>query len=78
MSEKTPNNFIDKHKVVCPHCPKDVLDHMTVCPFCGGKLIPQGYNPPNPAKMKKIKLIAWVILGIVATAIAIFIILDKL
>ena len=24
----------EKHTLPCPHCGRDVLDHMKVCPFC--------------------------------------------
>lgn len=30
-----------KHLMPCPHCGKDVLDHMRLCPFCKGQLEPQ-------------------------------------
>ena len=30
----------EKHLLPCPHCGKDVLDHMRECPFCHGRLTP--------------------------------------
>lgn len=56
-----------RHIAVCPHCGKNVLDHMTECPHCKGALVPAGYRPVDPAKYKKIKLgctIAGVLLSI--------------
>lgn len=66
---------LDKHTVVCPHCGKQVLDHMTQCPFCKGTLTPGGRKPLDQEKLKRIKrilsiagyllaavVIAWVLL----------------
>lgn len=66
----------EKHVVPCAHCGRDVLDHMTQCPFCGGVLAPRGYRGANEENMKKIKraaniigfalaiaLIAWLLIG---------------
>ncbi|MGI6150424.1 MAG: hypothetical protein ACOYIR_00490 [Christensenellales bacterium] len=45
-----------RHVVSCPHCGKDVLDHMTQCPFCKGKLKSRYYTSfrdPDQAKALK-------------------------
>ena len=61
------------HIVGCPHCGRQVLDHMTQCPYCKGALVPQGYRPVDPEKYKKIKLVC-TIAGI-AVAIAIIVVI---
>ena len=33
-----------RHIVTCPHCGKEVLDHMIQCPFCKGRLNPRYYT----------------------------------
>ncbi len=50
---------IEKHLVVCPHCGEKVLDHMTKCHKCGGKLVPRGYTPMDDKKIKTIRGIFW-------------------
>ena len=27
---------VEKHVIICPHCGKNVLDHMSECPYCKG------------------------------------------
>lgn len=61
-----------KHVVTCPHCGKDVLDHMTECPFCKGALKPAGYREMDPEKRKRVKIISNVIGGILALAVLIW------
>ena len=58
---------LEKHKVPCPHCGRDVLDHMTECPFCHGALTPGGRAPLDPARLKRLKRV----LNIVGFALAI-------
>lgn len=68
---------IERHVVVCPHCGKNVLDHMSECPYCKGVLVPSGYKPVDPVKFKKIK-IAGTVIGIavaIAVAVVIFVVL---
>lgn len=47
---------LEQHVVVCPHCGKNVLDHMTACPYCKGELRPSGYRPVDAGKYRKIKI----------------------
>ncbi len=63
---------LEKHLVICPHCGAKVLDHMTKCHVCGGVLVPRGYQPVDPKKMKLFKGIGWAI-GI--AAVIVFIVL---
>ena len=63
----------ESHIVLCPHCGKNVLDHMTKCPHCNGVLVPKGYKPVDPEKFKKIKL-ACSVVG-VAVAIAVIVVI---
>ena len=67
----------ESHVVVCPHCGKNVLDHMTKCPYCEGALVPRGYTPVDPEKYKKIK-IACTVVGVavgIAVLVVIFVVL---
>ncbi|HBH13289.1 MAG TPA: hypothetical protein DDX29_09255 [Clostridiales bacterium] len=63
----------EKHLTTCPHCNRDVLDHMAVCPFCQGKLEPY-YKPMETEKARRVRNF----LTIVLMAIALVIILSKL
>ena len=67
----------ESHVVVCPHCGKNVLDHMTKCPHCKGALVPMGYKPVDPEKFRKIK-IACSVVGVavgIAVLVVIFVVL---
>ena len=66
MSTKKSVTNLEKHLVKCPSCGKDVLDHMTECPFCHAKLSPSNYSSLDPDKQKKIKRILTIILMIIA------------
>ncbi len=69
---------IDRHTVICPHCGKKALDHMTACPHCGGELTPAGYRPSDGKRMKKIKTVCYAVGIAVAIVIAaVIIILNK-
>ncbi len=48
-----------KHTVRCPHCNAELLDHMTECPRCKGKVEPKRYQPLSEAKLKKIRIITY-------------------
>ena len=68
---------VEKHVIICPHCGKNVLDHMSECPYCKGALVPSGYKPVDPEKFRKIKL-ACTVVGIavaIAVAVVIFVVL---
>ncbi len=66
---------MQKHIVICPHCGKEVLDHMTECPFCKGELKPTGYRPPDENKMKKVRRISLIVGIVVAVGIFLAIVL---
>ncbi len=75
--EKKHRARLEQHVVSCPHCGKNVLDHMSECPYCKGVLVPAGYRPVDPEKFKKIKL-ACTIAGIavaIAVVVVIFVVL---
>lgn len=61
----------EKHTVICPHCGKNALDHMTECPHCKGKLTPTGYVPMSEEKMKKVKRIVTVVSVVLTVVIAV-------
>lgn len=52
---KTKHSLLKGHLVPCPQCGKDVLDHMTECPFCHASIKPTAYSPMDPAQIKKIR-----------------------
>lgn len=72
------SKFISKHIVKCPHCQKDILDHMRECPFCKGTLTPQGYTPMNVRTKKKLKIILTFSLTAIAIAIIVMIIAQRI
>ncbi len=65
---------LEKHSIVCPHCGKPALDHMTECPHCKGKLTPRGYVPPDEKKLKIIKIISYSVGTVVAIGLIIYLI----
>ncbi|NCA67245.1 MAG: hypothetical protein EOM87_04180 [Clostridia bacterium] len=75
--EKKKLTNLEKHIILCPHCGKKALDHMTVCPYCEGELIPVGYRESNPATRHKIKITLWIVLLIAAAAILIYLFVTK-
>ena len=72
MENQMPKR-LQKHIVICPHCGKQALDHMTECPSCHGRLEPKGYTPMiEEAKLKKIRLIVGIVLSVAAIALIIW------
>ncbi len=67
-----------RHTVLCPHCGKEVLDHMTKCPHCGGELTPAGYRPMDAKKMKILKYVLYGVFIAAAVAVAVVIIVGRL
>lgn len=64
----------NRHVVQCPECGKDVLDHMTKCPYCNAELKSAYYNTDkidSPGRMK-FKLL-FLIITIAVIMIAAFI-----
>ncbi|MBO5045281.1 MAG: hypothetical protein J6C93_00245 [Clostridia bacterium] len=64
-----------RHVVTCPHCGKDVLDHMTECPFCKGELTPVGYKPVDERLIKKIRLICFLVGAAVFIGVVVYVLL---
>lgn len=60
---------LERHTVVCPHCGRPVLDHMTECPYCKEELPKTGYRPLSDEKLKKIRIVTYTIGGVVAVAL---------
>jgi len=57
----------EKHLRPCPHCGKDVLDHMTQCPFCKEEISPLGYAgdaAPPPALQRGLRIAFWAAAGL--------------
>lgn len=78
MDESKRMQRLRKHIVICPHCNKEVLDHMTQCPFCKGRLTPRGYSPTmDEATKRKIKRTTSAILWTIAGFIILFILLKN-
>ena len=74
MSDNDKLKRFEKHLITCPHCGKDVLDHMQVCPFCKGEIEGSGYGRMDEIKRRKIRKI----LGIVFVVLAVLIYLMKI
>lgn len=72
MTKKSKTGY-EKHLTTCPHCKRDVLDHMLECPFCQGELKPY-YKPMETEKARRIR--NFLTIGLMA--IALVIILTKL
>lgn len=66
---------LERHTVLCPHCSKPVLDHLTECPHCKGKLTPAGYRPPDPKTMKIVKIVTYTAGTLVAIGLFLYLIL---
>ena len=47
---------------------------MTKCPSCGGELTPSGYQPLSEKKIKKIKLITFLIGMAIAVVVVYFLV----
>ncbi len=58
-----------KHIVLCPHCQREVLDHMTECPFCHGELTPLGYRGRNEKTFKIVRAVSYAVLFAIAAAV---------
>lgn len=69
--------YNEKHTVLCPHCGKNVLDHMTKCPHCEKELRPAGYQPMDLKKIRKIKLIGYAVCIAVAAIVIVCIVAFK-
>lgn len=67
----------DRHKVLCPHCNKEILDHFTECPFCHNALTPYGYTG-DEKKSARNKRIAGYIGVAVAIAVVIVVLIVNL
>lgn len=68
---------LKSHIVVCPHCGKDVLDHMTQCPHCKGPLSPTNYRSMSAEKRAAIQKITYAVGAIVAVVIIVLLIVFK-
>ena len=67
-----------KHIVICPHCNKEVLDHMTQCPFCKGQLTPKGYTPiMDDETRRRVKRTTNIIFWTIAAGIIIYLFLTR-
>lgn len=62
-----------RHLVPCPSCGKDILYHMSQCPFCKAEVVSNYYKPMDPEKAKKIKWIL-AIIGFIIVFIIFFIV----
>ena len=64
----------EKHMMLCPHCNRAVLDHLTECPHCGGELTPRGYRPMDEETMKKVKKVTFIV-GLVIAVVVILLLM---
>ena len=68
---------LEKHKVPCPHCGREVLDHMTQCPFCKGELTPGGRRPLDQEKLRRVRRILNIAGFVVAAAVIAWVLLTR-
>lgn len=64
---------LQRHLVPCPHCGKEILDHMSACPFCKEAVTPRYAQPMDPEQVKKIR--KW--LSIIGVAVIAFLLLRR-
>ena len=76
--EKKRSPSLQRHIVICPHCGKEALDHMTQCPSCGGGMTPRGYDPRSGEKLSSVKKALTVMFGIAAAVIVILLFAGRL
>ncbi|ANW98173.1 hypothetical protein CSTERTH_03520 [Thermoclostridium stercorarium subsp. thermolacticum DSM 2910] len=75
--EKSKKNENDKLKDFrrylepCPHCGREILYHMTQCPFCKKEVNFKYYKPMDPEKAKTIKVIL-AIIGFIVVFVLLF------
>ena len=74
MLSKLRQNSLRRHLVSYPHCGRDVLDHMAVCPFCDGTLQTPARRAGVQEQLKKAKTI----LRIIGFAVAALLLLWRL
>ena len=55
MLSKLRQKSVQRHLVKCPHCGRDVLDHLTVCSFCEGALQPLMREVRSDEQLQKTK-----------------------
>lgn len=73
MEKKVRKKGYERHLVPCPSCGKDILYHMTQCPFCKKTISPAGYQPMNPDQQRKVKLVLTVVLFIIVGILLLFV-----
>ncbi len=52
----------EKHLVKCPSCGRDILDHMTACPFCKAPVAPAVFQPLGDRVTRRIRIILAIVL----------------
>ena len=67
----------ERHIVQCPACGRDILDHMTRCPFCDAEVEVGGPKPMSEATLRRVKLIALIVGAAIALAIVIPLLIKK-
>lgn len=75
--EEKRRKYAEEHTVECPHCGEHVLDHMTKCPHCGKPLEPVGYTPLSDKRIKRIKLITFLVGMAIAAVVVYFLVLRR-
>ncbi|NLK68234.1 MAG: hypothetical protein GX283_03620 [Clostridiaceae bacterium] len=68
---KNKQSGYKRHVVPCSNCGKDILDHMTQCPFCKAEITPKYYKPMDPSISKKIRF-ALAVIGFIIIIILLF------
>lgn len=60
---------VQRHLIPCPHCGRQVLDHMKGCPFCEAELEPQLAQGASEEQIKRIRRVLSIIGCAVAAAL---------
>lgn len=77
--KKKPSRWsYERHLVKCPHCDRNVLDHMTECPFCHEEITAYAYKPLAEGSLKTVKIVATAVLIIIAVVLLYPLLSDRL
>ncbi len=77
MAMRVKEPSYKKHLVRCPACGREVLDHMTACPFCQAALAPSGYSGAPSEKLTQVRRAANIAGLLIAAALLLLLFLKK-
>jgi len=74
---KLRQKSVQRHLVKCPHCGRDVLDHMNVCPVCEGVLQPLMREAKSDEQLRNTKNTLRIIGFVIAAGLLLWRLLAK-